>query len=100
MHVFVFVPWIDVYSLAEAERRSVHGSRSKKERKKERKKEKITDSRELRKKTSSEVFLSAVERGIKVWMQRASSMWRRRTSLFCLKFLKESSGVAFGCVSV
>ena len=45
-------------SLAGAERKSVHGSRSKKESKK-----KITDSRELRKKTSSEVFLSAVERG-------------------------------------
>ena len=40
------------------QRESVHGSRSKKERKK-----KITDSRELRKETSPEVFLSAVQRG-------------------------------------
>ena len=60
---------------------------------------KITYSRELRKKTSSKVFLSAVERGLRGWMQRASSMWRRRTSLFCFKILKERSGVAFGCVS-
>ena len=46
-------------SLAGAERKSVHGSRSKKLESKK----KITDSKELRKKTSSEVFLSAVERG-------------------------------------
>ena len=51
-------------SLAVAERKSVHGSRSTKERKKERKRKKFTDGRELRKKFRSEVFLSAVERGI------------------------------------
>ena len=99
VHVFVLVLYIDVHSYAGAERESIHGSKSKQERKKEKSKKGITDSRELWKKSSSEMFLSAVERGLKVWMQRASSMWRRRTSSFCFKSLKERSGVAFGCVS-
>ena len=48
-----------MHSYTGAGRKSIHGSR----RKKERKKKGITDTRVLWKKSSSEVFLSAVERG-------------------------------------